>query len=421
MSRHTESPDVIAMERCNICGHMVPALNMLIHQVANCSARAGSTSNEPPNGGNDTIVIEDEIALMPALEQSHSPRRQRPHQDRRQTDDRDLISVTDVVDLSCDTPDSNSHRWACPQCTLWNPRNEQRCNACMYHNHDISAVASAKASADQPMRPADMTRTEQLLNHDFANQLQPPPSPISFVSGGAILGGLIGSAGALLQGRPVGGAIFEGALTGAVGGAMVHGSLVSPAGTQRPNSTNIDNSHVTSTRSSAAYGYPAYPSMERNAARTQRAQPRPSIRVISTTSGGRGVTFLQRSNAPTIRIAGPANENPLMAFLTANASNRGEGLNIDSMSYEQLLATFGDGSENRGTDEGVISQLPSKTITCVEKELPPAVRECSICLDAFVVGCSRKTLPCLHGFHEECIDRWLRTNGSCPICKHTVK
>jgi E3 ubiquitin-protein ligase SDIR1 len=53
--------------------------------------------------------------------------------------------------------------------------------------------------------------------------------------------------------------------------------------------------------------------------------------------------------------------------------------------------------------------------------LPPAVRECSICLDAFVVGCSRKTLPCLHGFHEECIDRWLRTNGSCPICKHTVK
>ena len=106
---------------------------------------------------------------------------------------------------------------------------------------------------------------------------------------------------------------------------------------------------------------------------------------------------------------------------------RGAGLgrrrlhnNIDNMSYEQLLAAFGDGTENRGAQEGDIRALPTATITDVNS-LPTDARECMVCLEEFANGDHRKTLPCLHGFHRDCIDKWLRTNGACPICKHRIR
>ena len=93
---------------------------------------------------------------------------------------------------------------------------------------------------------------------------------------------------------------------------------------------------------------------------------------------------------------------------------------IDGMSYEQLLQMFGDGSENRGADDFSIKALPVATIRNVKKDLPEEKRNCSICLDEFENGHRRRTLPCLHGFHEDCVDRWLRSNASCPICKHAI-
>ncbi|KAL6218653.1 hypothetical protein ACLB2K_011863 [Fragaria x ananassa] len=44
---------------------------------------------------------------------------------------------------------------------------------------------------------------------------------------------------------------------------------------------------------------------------------------------------------------------------------------------------------------------------------------CSICLEEFVtekdgVFC----MPCSHAFHgKECIEKWLRENDDCPICR----
>lgn len=43
---------------------------------------------------------------------------------------------------------------------------------------------------------------------------------------------------------------------------------------------------------------------------------------------------------------------------------------------------------------------------------------CSVCLEQVVSGELIRSLPCLHQFHANCIDPWLRQQGTCPVCKH---
>ncbi|XP_065188382.1 RING finger protein 11-like [Sycon ciliatum] len=43
-------------------------------------------------------------------------------------------------------------------------------------------------------------------------------------------------------------------------------------------------------------------------------------------------------------------------------------------------------------------------------------RECVICMQEFVVGESIRLLPCMHLYHQSCIDDWLTRQFSCPFC-----
>lgn len=45
---------------------------------------------------------------------------------------------------------------------------------------------------------------------------------------------------------------------------------------------------------------------------------------------------------------------------------------------------------------------------------------CTICLEQVKRGDLLRTLPCLHQFHANCIDPWLRQQGTCPVCKLRV-
>ena len=48
--------------------------------------------------------------------------------------------------------------------------------------------------------------------------------------------------------------------------------------------------------------------------------------------------------------------------------------------------------------------------------------KCMVCLVEYQVDEELRTMPCLHYFHRECIDKWLLERGStCPICKFNVR
>jgi hypothetical protein len=42
---------------------------------------------------------------------------------------------------------------------------------------------------------------------------------------------------------------------------------------------------------------------------------------------------------------------------------------------------------------------------------------CVICLSKFELKSKIRPLPCNHAFHAKCVDKWLRTNRTCPICR----
>lgn len=46
-----------------------------------------------------------------------------------------------------------------------------------------------------------------------------------------------------------------------------------------------------------------------------------------------------------------------------------------------------------------------------------AITECVICLESFSAGEPLRILPCMHRYHQSCIDKWLTVHLSCPICK----
>ncbi|RCV11383.1 hypothetical protein SETIT_2G181600v2 [Setaria italica] len=55
---------------------------------------------------------------------------------------------------------------------------------------------------------------------------------------------------------------------------------------------------------------------------------------------------------------------------------------------------------------------------------PPAVTEeekaCTICLETFLVEEQVVVTPCNHMFHQGCIAPWVKSHGTCPVCRSAL-
>ncbi|XP_069768072.1 E3 ubiquitin-protein ligase Arkadia isoform X5 [Narcine bancroftii] len=106
--------------------------------------------------------------------------------------------------------------------------------------------------------------------------------------------------------------------------------------------------------------------------------------------------------------------------------------------YEDLLHLEERlGNVNRGASQGTIERCTyphkyKKAITDLQRKLQYKQEEedgieddteekCTICLSILEEGEDVRRLPCMHLFHQVCVDQWLATNKKCPICRVDIE
>lgn len=77
----------------------------------------------------------------------------------------------------------------------------------------------------------------------------------------------------------------------------------------------------------------------------------------------------------------------------------------------------------RGLDPSVVATFPIVSYReVVEHKVGKGVLECAVCLTAFEDDDDLRLLPhCSHAFHPECIDPWLQSRVTCPLCRANLE
>ncbi|XP_057819250.2 RING-H2 finger protein ATL64-like [Cryptomeria japonica] len=76
----------------------------------------------------------------------------------------------------------------------------------------------------------------------------------------------------------------------------------------------------------------------------------------------------------------------------------------------------------RGVERVVIESFPIFSYTLVKRLKSQAnCSDCAVCLRDFAEDEMLRLLPkCSHAFHPECIDGWLFTHTTCPVCRTSL-
>ncbi|PSS24914.1 E3 ubiquitin-protein like [Actinidia chinensis var. chinensis] len=77
------------------------------------------------------------------------------------------------------------------------------------------------------------------------------------------------------------------------------------------------------------------------------------------------------------------------------------------------------GAASRGLDAAVIETFPTFNYSAVKGlKIGKGALECAVCLNEFEDDETLRLIPkCDHVFHPECIDAWLESHVTCPVCR----
>ncbi|XP_030282357.1 histone-lysine N-methyltransferase, H3 lysine-79 specific isoform X2 [Sparus aurata] len=136
-------------------------------------------------------------------------------------------------------------------------------------------------------------------------------------------------------------------------------------------------------------------------------------------------SFMENSWMPQLLAA----VSPLVGLedeMTGQRRRRGRGRRRNDMpefsgdvqgnDYEALLAF----EERQGAvvskklSRREIQRFPTKTFQSASSA---GNTQCQICFCDYTDGEKLRMLPCFHDYHVQCIDRWLKDNTTCPICR----
>ncbi|KAF5368586.1 hypothetical protein D9758_002188 [Tetrapyrgos nigripes] len=137
-------------------------------------------------------------------------------------------------------------------------------------------------------------------------------------------------------------------------------------------------------------------------------------------------------------IAGPLMAHYLMALLGARGGPMG-----DIFGDAAQTGRMGDYVFNQEALDQIITQLMEQSNTSrpvpatddIMQNLPREVltegssmleKDCAVCKEQFKLETEDPdeqvvvALPCKHPFHEPCIMPWLKSSGTCPVCRHQL-
>mmetsp|Transcript_1452 Transcript_1452/g.3072 ORF Transcript_1452/g.3072 Transcript_1452/m.3072 type:complete len:422 (+) Transcript_1452:78-1343(+) len=414
---------------CDSCGQSIPIANQTIHSIR--CPRSGrqnrpqnsSESNEASTTGEAQPslypiaqnLVSAQMSVLPSVQTSIQPNIQQTNQPRMQQTilqswicsrctflneshtnlcdmcGADHVDIEDSFDGdSCNGDQSAGvrNRWSCPTCTFENAVNNHSCTMCQTIRPPIPSAAETLISPDQDSEAIRLRRArfEAAFEDVFdAGPTVPFEQRADSLESSMLLGAGLGAGFALLNNSSV----TNGALTGAGVGAI--GNLV----------------------------------FQELLAAQERNRQRP-----------------------------PRVHRELPPYFFAARPGLGGMFNVDGLSYEQLLERFPQPA--RGVDDEVLDSLPVSEYTPTTQarggynnnnssssssssragsaecnhnhnasnnnnlNIDSPSTQCSICLGSYAAGDSVKSLPCLHRFHAQCVDTWLRQHDTCPICKYQI-
>ncbi|XP_053573019.1 RING finger protein 44 isoform X2 [Bombina bombina] len=144
----------------------------------------------------------------------------------------------------------------------------------------------------------------------------------------------------------------------------------------------------------------------------------------------------RRLNAQRYRLQQPLPPPPLppsyypsflpyfLSMLPVSPTSVGPAISLDldvddveMENYEALLnlaERLGE-AKPRGLTKANIEQLPSYRFNSESHQSEQTL--CVVCFSDFESRQLLRVLPCNHEFHAKCVDKWLKSNRTCPICR----
>ncbi|XP_023858190.1 E3 ubiquitin-protein ligase ARK2C isoform X1 [Salvelinus sp. IW2-2015] len=123
---------------------------------------------------------------------------------------------------------------------------------------------------------------------------------------------------------------------------------------------------------------------------------------------------------------------PQLHLLALQGLNPSRHASAVRESYEELLQLEDRlGSVNRGAIQTTIERftfphkyrkrIPQDLKLGLEDEELDTDEKCTICLSMLEDREDVRRLPCMHLFHQACVDQWLATSRKCPICRVDIE